>query len=327
VTGCINLYDINVIIESFSMPDQEAANADDSVLTDDEVVGFHVSLANHGRWGAEDKAGTLNHITPEGRLAAFGLVRTAKQVSCARPVGLVRGALPQRSVLHLMTKSGGDNPDQGHGGCSDWFGIGIHGTEYTHLDAHAHILWDGEMYNHRPKSLIRADTGVLDGGVEPAFHGIVSRGVLWDGPAANGGQPLCPGHAIQPGDLDRWFAGVSIEPRAGDVLFVRTGNSRTDDKEGFAGLSAACMPWLQDHSIAVLATDAISDVVPSEFSMPAPVHSVGIAAMGLWIIDNAALEELSAQCEEESRYEFLTVISPIPLRNATGSLVNPIAIF
>jgi hypothetical protein len=292
----------------------------------DDVASLHLSLANHGRWGTEDRAGTLNHITPEATLAAFALVRTARQVSCARPIGALRATLPQRSALHLMTKSGGDNPDQGHGACSDWFGIGIHGTEYTHLDAHAHMLWNGEMYNRRPKSLIRADAGALDGGVEPAFRGIVSRGVLWDGPAVNGGQPLEPGHAIQPGDLDRWFSAFSIEPRAGDVVYVRTGNSRTDDNEGFAGLSAACLPWLQDHSIAVLATDAISDAMPSEFSVP-PVHSVGIAAMGLWIIDNAALDELSSECAKEDRYEFLTVISPIPLLHATGSLVNPIAIF
>jgi hypothetical protein len=308
------------------MPDEEAGGGADTSVSDDDVVSLRLRLANHGRWGAEDRAGTLNHITSERTLAAFALVRTARQVSCARPIGVLPAALPQRSVLHLMTKSGGDNPDQGHGACSDWFGMGIHGTEYTHLDAHAHMLWDGKMYNNRPKSLVRADAGALDGGVEPAFHGIVSRGVLWDGPAVNGGQPLSPGHAIQPDDLDRWFSGLGIEPRAGDVLYVRTGNSRTDENEGFAGLSGACLPWLQDHSIAVLATDAISDVVPWEFSVP-PVHSVGIAAMGLWIIDNAALDELSAGCAEEGRYEFLTIISPIPLLRATGSLVNPLAIF
>ena len=58
-----------------------------------------------------------------------------------------------------------------------------------------------------------------------------------------------------------------------------------------------------------------------------PVHQVGITAMGLWILDNPDLEELSEVCKSRNRWEFLISINPLRLYNTTGSPVNPIAIF
>jgi len=49
--------------------------------------------------------------------------------------------------------------------------------------------------------------------------------------------------------------------------------------------------------------------------------------MGLWLVDNASLEELAAVCSEENRWEFQFIISALPLKNTTGSPVNPIAMF
>ena len=49
--------------------------------------------------------------------------------------------------------------------------------------------------------------------------------------------------------------------------------------------------------------------------------------MGLACADSLQLEELSKACEEEGRWEFLTILAPLRLPGGTGSLVNPIAVF
>jgi hypothetical protein len=49
--------------------------------------------------------------------------------------------------------------------------------------------------------------------------------------------------------------------------------------------------------------------------------------MGLWILDNANLEDVAAACRARNRWEFMVTIGPLPLHNTTGSPVNPIAVF
>ena len=50
-----------------------------------DVLDFHQSLSNWGRWGDEDQLGALNLITPEVTAAAAATVRT-------RPDRVVRPA-------------------------------------------------------------------------------------------------------------------------------------------------------------------------------------------------------------------------------------------
>jgi len=58
-----------------------------------------------------------------------------------------------------------------------------------------------------------------------------------------------------------------------------------------------------------------------------PVHAIGVAAMGLWILDGCDLEELGEICERLQSWEFLFFLSPLRIRGATGSPVNPLAVF
>ena len=52
-----------------------------------------------------------------------------------------------------------------------------------------------------------------------------------------------------------------------------------------------------------------------------------MASMGLWILDNAWLDDLSEICKKNKRWEFAINILPLPLKTVTGSPVNPMAIF
>jgi len=74
--------------------------------------------------------------------------------------------------------------------------------------------------------------------------------------------------------------------------------------------------------------DAANEVRPSQVDGVAnPFHVVAIVAMGMWLIDNAAMGAIAATCSELRRYEFLSLIIPLALCNATGSPVNPVAVF
>jgi kynurenine formamidase len=48
--------------------------------------------------------------------------------------------------------------------------------------------------------------------------------------------------------------------------------------------------------------------------------------MGLVLVDNCRLDELVAHSRASGQYDFLLVISPLQLKGATGSPVNPLCI-
>ena len=90
----------------------------------------------------------------------------------------------------------------------------------------------------------------------------------------------------------------------------------------------ACAPWFKDRGVAMMGTDTPNDVRPSQYAtIGSPLHTMCLVTLGLWLIDNANLEELAAACWERSRYEFMLTLAPLRLRNVTGSPVNPIALF
>ena len=70
------------------------------------------------------------------------------------------------------------------------------------------------------------------------------------------------------------------------------------------------------------------DIRPGHYAtITAPLHTVSLVTLGMWLIDNANLEELAQACQERNRYEFMLALGPLRLRNVTGSPVNPIALF
>ena len=61
--------------------------------------------------------------------------------------------------------------------------------------------------------------------------------------------------------------------------------------------------------------------------MRLPVHTIGIVAMGLWLLDNCNHEELTAACDRFGRWAFQFMLAPLRLPGATGCPVNPLAVF
>ena len=98
--------------------------------------------------------------------------------------------------------------------------------------------------------------------------------------------------------------------------------------DGSAGPSPEILPLLHEREVAVMGSDTGNDVGPNPYErFTNPVHQVGIVSMGLWILDNAWLDDLAEACEQRGRWEFMISILPLKLPTVTGSPVNPIVIF
>ena len=313
--------------------------------SEDEVLGWFESLSNWSRWGDDDRLGTLNHLTPEKRVAAARLVEEGTSVSCSWDIrtGRQPGATVESQRYMLSTGLGLDEEgrrglmgDGRAGGAQEYIGMVFHGLDVTHLDSLAHLFWDGKMYGGAPASLVSDRQGALKHDVLAVQDGVTTRGVLLDIARLRGVDVLAADDHIYPEDLEaaEKAAGIRCEP--GDVLLVRTGEggARRQEKRDYnankprSGYQAACLPWLHERGIAMIGSDVAQDPTPAGYKQVImPIHMVGIVAMGLWLIDNCQLEDLATACESRNRWEFQFMLAPIRFQGVTGSPVNPLAVF
>ena len=287
-------------------------------------------LSNWGRWGKDDELGTLNFITPTTRLAAAKLVREGVAISLSHEAEKEAAPDNSRPFVHEMLSS---SETPGAEIFTDSFKVAHHGIIHTHMDALCHFSYNGKLYNgFSPKEVTSKGAGKLT--IEAARTGIFARGVLIDIPELKGKPYLEPTDVIYPEDLDAWEKKSGVRVKKGDVVFIRTGRwARRIDKGPWsmaerAGLHATCVRWLKQRDIAMLGSDASSDARPSQVEgVQQPVHTLVIVAMGTPIFDNCDLEQLSAEAKKRKRWDFLLTTSPLTVAGATGSVLNPIAVF
>ncbi len=312
-----------------------------------EIRSWMDELSNWGRWGDDDTLGTLNHITPDKRRQAAALVTEGVAVSCAWDIRAraMPGAVnpPQRYMLGtgLDLGSGPDDArvgqlDKGHAGAAmEFIGMVFHGLAVTHIDALSHVFWDKQMYNGHDAGLVTDWLGAVRLDVRDLRDGIVTRGVLLDVARARG-RAFEPGEPVMPADLEAAEAlgGFTVEP--GDVLLLRTGDGarrladwKTYEPDTQPGFQAACLPWLHERGVAAIGSDVAQDVRPSGYGeeLTMPIHTVGIVAMGLWLVDNCNLEQLAVTCASLGRWQFQFVLGPLRIEGSTGSPANPLALF
>tara|TARA_B100000678_G_scaffold273538_1_gene263954 strand:- start:401 stop:1453 length:1053 start_codon:yes stop_codon:yes gene_type:complete len=306
------------------------AQAPDSV-TRETLETWMTELSNWGRWGNEDQLGTLNLITPQKRKEAAALVLDGESISLAHDPLKTRAVDNPAPFEHRMLEIGMNNPGQF---VLDSYSVRYHGYAHTHLDALCHMSAEGEMYNGFPQDTV-TEGGCQKLGIDGFKQGIFTRGILIDIPRLKGVEYLEPGTQIHATDLEAWEKRVSIQVESGDAVFIRTGRWARRRSEGpwavsrtSAGLHASVARWLKERDVAVLGSDAASDVFPSGVEGSThPVHQLALVAMGMPIFDNADLETLSETAARLNRWEFLLTAAPIPVGGGTGSPLNPIATF
>ena len=284
--------------------------------------------SNWGRWGDGDELGTLNLITDEARARAVAQARTGRSVSLAMPVdpaSMLTGpfaapAPPSPPVQQAMLHTG--SPPMA---MAEVLVLAPHHAGLTHLDAVVHVPVDGKVYPGRPLAEAAPPGGVRHGSTAAFADGLVTRGVLLD---LAPGTRLPQAHAVTGADLDaaEERSGVRLEP--GDALVVRGGWSAARDLgTPMPGMTVDAVAWMHRRDVAVYAGDIGDAHPPVDPRVAMPLHEVGLARLGMPLIDVAEVDELATTCAEVDRYAFLLSIAPPRLRGATGVPVNPLAIF
>ena len=306
-----------------------------------QVLDWMESLSNWGRWGEDDQLGCLNLITQKKRIQAAALVQDGIPVSCARPISTDMNADVTFQVQRFMVDSGEgrmeDSPERQYArrGAAEFIGMVFHGQSITHIDAMSHYSWKGNLYNGKPANLITSRQGAQTHSIEAAYSGIITKGILLDLPKLRGVEYLDPNEPVMPLDLLEAEKAQGVKIEEGDILLVRTGNYKmrlanppAQSGEPMTACQVAFTPLFKERGIAMLGTDTSNDFRPSHYStVGSPLHTMCLVTMGLWLIDNANLEELSEACARRNRYEFMLTLAPLRLRNVTGSPVSPIALF
>ena len=304
-------------------------------MSDSELQALFERVSNWGRWGAEDERGALNHIGPAQVVSAAGLVREGRTVSLSRDFPTQPGPENPWPAQHHMVIAGDDCCVPGVEGLevsTDFIGIAFHGMASSHIDALCHVFAQGRMYNGRSASEVKS-TGARSNTIMAAKDGLIGRGVLLDVPRAQGRDFGEAEHLVTADELAQVEASQGVRVARGDILLIRLGRDprrRVHDDQSVPGLDPRVVEWLHAREVAALGGDGVHDPIPNgqihrDWAMP--IHMLGLAAMGLHLLDNLDLEGLASVCAELGRWEFQFAAGPLRIQGGTGSPLNPIAIF
>ena len=309
------------------------------------VVDAAARCSNWGRWGDDDRVGTLNLVEPADRARAARLIRRGAVFSLAQPFdaeGPQTGWRRRTNPVHTMLSSGLDSSE------SQQFPHGISGADdvvfmplqcSTQWDGLGHIFDRGRAWNGRVAAEVVTSEGDLVTGIERTAALMVGRGVLLDvGRVVGVDGELEDGYPVTVEDLERTIEahGSTADVGRGDFLLVRTGQytrARRIGWGGYAGgpapgLSFGTLEWLHERAVAAVATDTWGvEVRPNEFDDAfQPFHQVAIPHMGLTLGEMWDLDGLGADCAADGVHEFFLSAAALPITGAVGSPVNPLAI-
>lgn len=318
-------------------------------------------------FGADDRSGATNWITPEKRIEAAKLVKRGEVATLGMPYHARTPLFPGR--LLSITIPGGGGPTHDLAWAGDNFRqtfmdelvtsqIGQVGTQF---DALSHPMikiqgvegWEDGNYFYNGVRLEDVGTPYGIGEVGPENVGsFVTRGILIDLVALKGGNlPL--GYPITVQDYKDALAAQGIDDAGqGDVVMIRTGwndlwrdnmeksqeQAQADNarfNSGGPGASPELCDYLAERKITMLGMDNWG-IEPYDFTgegeWPTPfaeVQNWGHCHMNLTVRRGIYLfENLDLKkLGEDNAYEFMFAWAPLKLVGATGSPGNPIATY
>jgi kynurenine formamidase len=279
------------------------------------------------RYGADDRAGSLNEITPGARIGAARLVRTGRVFDLSHVLSSEIPAFEGRSFSQELDTPVGPIGRNKVG----WIIERVMAPSQmgTHMDGLNHLHVDGRMYNGHRVDDISEKWGTSCCGAD-ALPQVVARGLLLDVAAVRGVSRLGKGEVITPADAESALSAQDLVVQPGDALLFHTGWGRQweTDGAGYAdgepGPGTAMIDWLVDRRVSVTGCDTWSfGPVPAEdpeepFVVPQTLN----AKHGVVVLENLYLAELA----DARARQFLFVVSHAKLRGATGAWVAPLAI-
>jgi kynurenine formamidase len=288
------------------------------------------------RWGKDDQAGASNLMTPKKVMEAMKYMKTGNVIALGRTYEAGMPLFGARAFALRGTNglAGGPVGDNNVIWMDDFLAteIGQVGTQFDGL-GHIGIGGGGRQvfYNGNTAQDIVGPTGLKKLGIEqvkPFF----TKGILIDA-AAHRGAPMNAGDEITVADIEAALKKQGLTSDAigeGDVVLFHTGWVRHWIKDnatynaGCPGIGLEAAQWLIKKGVAVVAADTWPvEVIPNPNAKVAfPVHQELLAKSGVFIHENVATERLAAA----KVYEFAYIFAPLPIKGATGSPGNPIAV-
>ncbi|MGW8597638.1 cyclase family protein [Streptomyces sp. NPDC055893] len=300
--------------------------------------------SNWGRWGQDDRLGTVNFLDEAKRREGAALIRRGVSFSLSQRFdinGPQKGWRRRTNPVHTMLDTGTDAAlgnqglPHGIGGADDVIAMPLQCS--TQWDGLGHIFDHGKAWNGRPAEQVVTSDGDQITGIEHMAPHIAGRAVLLDvGRTAGEDGELPDGFAITEEHLTAAARAHGVTVGRGDIVLVRTGQLARVRGDGWGdyaggaapGLSFTTASWLHGSEIAAIATDTWGfEVRPNEFDHAfQPLHQVVIPHIGLLIGEMWDLEALAEDCAADGVYEFWLTAAPLPITGAVGSPVNPVAV-
>jgi kynurenine formamidase len=300
------------------------------LVSADQYERWQTELSNWGRWGPDDELGAANLITAAKRAEAAGLVSEGFTVSLSSNAQKYESLDNPCPIDWSMVRAS-------RASASDRLAYPcIHGPGTTHLDAFAHIFFDGKMWNgYDVDGLVTMEGGAAKNSIMTVKDGLVTRAVLYDMPRLKGVPYLEPGTRITVADLEEWEARTGVKVGSGDAFLIRWGRWARQDALGpfdtgqeAAGLDNNVIPWLKARDVAIAGWETPGYMPQPEGDISRlALHNFALTILGIQILDRADFQALATAAAARNRWEFMLTIAPLPIPNGTGSPVNPIAMF
>ncbi len=287
-------------------------------------------------WGPEDEKGASNLITPTKVVEAAKLISEGKIYILGH---MYESSMPMGgrnfTLHHVGPPPIGATRKNKPVFNFDFF-TGDIGQIGTQFDALGHAGYRDEeedfYYNGFTGTEIYSSSGLKKLGVENAGP-FFTRGILIDVAGFKEVERLEGGYEITVDDLQGALKKQKTTVKEGDVVLIRTGHSKLwkvdndayyDWVGGEPGIGTSAGQWLADQKIIIVGADNFGvEVVPfAKAETNWPVHLMMLKENGIHLLESLNLEEL----HEDQLYEFAFMFSPLPIKGATGSPGNPIAI-
>jgi kynurenine formamidase len=243
--------------------------------------------------------------------------------------GMPQSAMHPKFQLTLQRRHGDLVRPDGSSGANEIIVTGGHVG--THIDAFAHISFEGRLHGGVDAQAAQSGGRFKEHGAE-TIAPIICRGLLFDVPTALGIERCPAAYEVTKADLEAALRLTGTEPRAGDVLLVRTGwgslfhdaAAFENPKAGAPGPGLSGATWLADFRPRAMGSDttAFERIAPADGVPVLAVHKLLLVERGIHIIEFLALEELAAAAVRV----FTFILSPLKLVGATGSPVRPLAL-
>jgi kynurenine formamidase len=304
-----------------------------------QQASAHTPWWPHPKWGKDDQAGASNWITPAKVLDAAKLIRDGKIYRIGRVYESGMPLYGNRAFNIRITPAAasvGVNKLLGH----DEFvatEIGQTGTQFDGL-GHIGLQMGNEgdqkemrFYNGITEFDMISTYGLKKLGIENCKP-IFTRGHLFDIEAVKG-RMLEAGEEIKLSDVRAALQKQNMKEddiKEGDAFFFNTGGGKlwmkNNDKYngGEPGIGLEVAKWVIDKGAVNTGADCwATEVVPNpDKNLAFPVHGELITKNGIYNHENLDFSGLIA----DGKYQFLYIFAPAPIKGATGSNGNPIAI-